>query len=206
MRRVWTRLLASASLGATSALLLISVAAEMARSQNPIKNRAPRAVRTNETRLAGLLPGKTSARRAHELFGTSSVENRQDHTSTWADCNGYQLVVESDEAGIVDSVRIEYLLPSRKPDGCGLPGPNEVSWKTGRGLRLWSSSSDVVSLYGKPDSVSPSTKDGQQLELWYYAFDWAGPDVPQVMEVVCTVGKDGEPGRVVEITLAASSL
>jgi len=42
--------------------------------------------------------------------------------------------------------------------------------------------------------------------LLYYAFDWTGPDTPQVMEVVCTVGENGEPGRVVEITLAASSL
>lgn len=55
-------------------------------------------------------------------------------------------------------------------------------------------------------SRSPSTKNGQPLELLYYAFDWAGPDVPQVLEVVCTAPKDGTPGRVVEITLAASSL
>ena len=74
------------------------------------------------------------------------------------------------------------------------------------GLRLGDSANRVTRLYGKPDSRSPSTKGGQKLELLYYAFDWAGPDVPQVMEVLCTVGKDGEPGRVVEITLAASSL
>jgi hypothetical protein len=66
--------------------------------------------------------------------------------------------------------------------------------------------SRVVHIYGEPDSRSPSTKDGQRLELLYYAFDWAGADVPQVMEVLCTVEKDGVPGRVVEITLAASSL
>jgi len=42
--------------------------------------------------------------------------------------------------------------------------------------------------------------------LLYYAFDWAGPDVPQVMEVVCTAPKDGSSGRVAEITLAAGSL
>jgi hypothetical protein len=63
-----------------------------------------------------------------------------------------------------------------------------------------------VDLYGQPDSQSASTNGGQQLELLYYAFDWAGPDVPQVMEVLCTAEKDGKPGRVVEITLAASSL
>ena len=64
----------------------------------------------------------------------------------------------------------------------------------------------VVQLYAEPDSRSPSTRGGEPLELMYYAFDWAGPDVPQVMEVLCTKEKDGQPGRVLEITLAAPSL
>jgi hypothetical protein len=71
---------------------------------------------------------------------------------------------------------------------------------------VWDSTRHVIKLYGEPDSTSPSTKGGQQLELLYYAFDWAGPDVPQVMEVLCTPEKDGKPGRVVEITLAGPSL
>ena len=79
-------------------------------------------------------------------------------------------------------------------------------WKTGNGLSLSDPVGKVVQLYGEPDSRSPSTKDGQPLELWYYAFDWAGADVPQVMEVLCTREADGKPGRVVEITLAAPSL
>ncbi len=73
-------------------------------------------------------------------------------------------------------------------------------------MRLGNLTSRVLQLYGEPDSRSPSTKDGQRLELLYYAFDWAGPDVPQVMEVLCAAEKDGEPGQVVEITLAAASL
>ena len=64
----------------------------------------------------------------------------------------------------------------------------------------------MIALYGQPGTRGPSTKGGQQLELFYYAFDWAGPDVPQVMTVLCTPAKDGKPGRVVEITLAAPSL
>jgi hypothetical protein len=79
-------------------------------------------------------------------------------------------------------------------------------WATGRGLKLDDDVNTVSRLYGPPDSKSPSTRDGQPLELWYYAFDWAGPDVPQVMEVLCTREQDGKPGRVVEITLAAPSL
>ena len=64
----------------------------------------------------------------------------------------------------------------------------------------------ALELYGQPGSRGPSTKDGQQLELLYYAFDWAGPDVPQVMAVLCAPGSKAKPGRVVEITLMAPSL
>ena len=82
------------------------------------------------------------------------------------------------------------------------PGP----WRTERGLRVCDECRQTVALYGNPDSCSPSTEAGQPLELLYYAFDGAGSDVPQVMQVVCTPEKDRQPGRVVEITLAASSL
>jgi hypothetical protein len=79
-------------------------------------------------------------------------------------------------------------------------------WKTGLGLGLDDSCRKTIKLYGEPNSRSPSTTGGQQLESLHYAFDWAGPDVPQGMEVLCTPEKDGKPGRVVEITLAALSL
>jgi hypothetical protein len=72
--------------------------------------------------------------------------------------------------------------------------------------QFWLCASAAILLYGNADSRSPSTKNGQPLELLYYAFDWAGPDVQQVMEVVSTAPKAGAPGRVVEITLAAGSL
>ena len=60
-------------------------------------------------------------------------------------------------------------------------------WKTGPGpgLRMFDTEERLLQLCGKPGSVSPSTQNGQPLELWYYVFDWADPDVPQVMEVVC---------------------
>src|SRR5262249_48333739 len=70
--------------------------------------------------------------------------------------------------------------------------PQGPLWRTGLGLRLGDTCSKAVKLYGNPESRSPSTKDGQPLELLYYAFDWAGPDVPQVMQVVCTAEKDGQ--------------
>ena len=96
-------------------------------------------------------------------------------------------------------VRLALILASTAPS---LPH----AWDSGRGLAAERLASRLRELYGEPDSRSPSTKDGQQLELLYYAFDWAGPDVPQVMEVLCTAARNGKPGRVVEITLAAPSL
>jgi hypothetical protein len=45
-------------------------------------------------------------------------------------------------------------------------------------------------------------KGSDKLELYLYTFDWAGPDVPQVMEVSC----DAATQTVAEITLAAASL
>lgn len=101
----------------------------------------------------------------------------------------------------VEVVRVEQ---GERAGDCisALPSP----WGTGQGLRVGDACSQTVGLYGKPDSRSPSTKGGQPLELLYYAFDWAGPDVPQVLQVACTAEKDGPTGRVVQITLAASSL
>jgi hypothetical protein len=52
------------------------------------------------------------------------------------------------------------------------------------------------------ESPGPSVKGEHELELLYYAFDWAGSDVPQVMEILCA----RESGRVMEITLAYPSL
>ena len=95
--------------------------------------------------------------------------------------------------------------PAESNCGSGATGPRS-RWLTGHGLFIGSSCSRTVELYGQPGSRGPSTKDGQQLELLYYAFDWAGPDVPQVMAVLCTPGSNAKPGRVVEITLMAPSL
>ena len=75
-------------------------------------------------------------------------------------------------------------------------------WQTSRGLRLGDTKERVLELYGSPNSTSPSVRGQQELELLFYAFDWAGSNVPQVMEVTC----DRASGRVIEITLAFPSL
>ncbi len=106
---------------------------------------------------------------------------------------------------------VQFIRVSHGDDPAGVNlGKHSLSfvrgWESGRGLAAGAKASRVAQIYGEPDSRSPSTKDGRKLELLYYAFDWAGADVPQVMEVLCTVEDDGKPGRVVEITLAAPSL
>ncbi len=58
----------------------------------------------------------------------------------------------------------------------------------------------VVEIYGEPDSKGPSTQEGRELELLFYSFDWARPNVPQVVEGALA------GGRVVQITLAFPSL
>jgi len=186
-------------------LLASLLASTLAIAQTPPKPTAKEAIahRANELTLAGLRPGQDSVARAAQLnkqFGKG--KELPGDQRVWFDaCRDSSLTVDSDKGKRIQVVRVGFYCCSTVD--CEVPpGP----WKTGRGLRVGDPAAKVAQLYGEPDSRSPSTKDGQPLELWYYAFDWAGPDVPQVMEVLCTKEKDGEPGRVVEITLAAPSL
>jgi len=160
--------------------------------------------RAAESRIAGLLPGQTRLPRAKALLGQPRDQDGQSGSLQWNRCSD-DLVVEADSSGLIETIRITRHLSQQPAKSCAVAAA-ATKWATGRGLRLGDATASAIRLYGQPDSRSPSTKGGQRLELLYYAFDWAGPDAPQVMEVVCTVGKNGEPGRVVEITLAASSL
>jgi len=159
--------------------------------------------RVNELTLAGLRPGRDSLARAAQMnkqFGKGK-EMPGDQTVWFDACRDSSLTIDSDKERTIQVVRVGWYCCSTV-DCEAPPGP----WKTGNGLRLEDPAAKVAQLYGEPDSRSPSTKDGQPLELWYYTFDWAGPHVPQVMEVLCTKEQDGQPGYVVEITLAAPSL
>ncbi len=166
-------------------------------------------LRANELTLAGLRPGRSMAKQAVAAFKdwpvTTDVQETQIswHYSCFA---GQTLMLDLDAGKKIQVIR---LLSGQGGGDCDEPtkGPGRMGhWQTGLGLRLLDPATRVARLYGQPDSKSPSSKAGQQLELWYYAFDWAGPDVPQVMEVLCTKEKDGLPGKVIEITLAAPSL
>jgi hypothetical protein len=188
------------------ALLGLFLANAFTNAQTTVKPplRKATAHRANELTLARLRPGRDTLARAIQLNSEfQRRSNKQDFQTEWFDaCRDISLTIDSDSNNGVRVIRTGTWGGSTADCGKMPPGP----WKTGRGLRVGDPATKATESYGEPDSKSPSTKDGQPLELWYYAFDWAGPDVPQVMEVLCTREKDGQPGRVVEITLAAPSL
>jgi hypothetical protein len=196
LKRGWTRFWASVS--------FVALASGTTAAQTTTIHKPVAAIRASESRLAGLLPGQTRLARAKTLLGKPQEQDGKSSSVRWDRC-GDDLVVETDSDGLSETIRMTRQSGQEAVENCS-KGITATKWATGKGLRLGDSAARAIQLYGKPDSRSPSTKAGQRLELLYYAFDWAGPDVPQVMEVVCTVGKNGEPGRVVEITLAASSL
>ena len=188
------------------ALLVLTLAPLLAGAQNTTTPPAKKASahRANELTLAGLRPGMDRLEKASQLnekFGEKRANDASQ--SEWHDvCRDVALTIDTDSQKRIQVIRTGLWNGSTADCSKMPPGP----WKTGLGLRVGDAASKVEQLYGAPDSKSPSTRDGQPLELWYYAFDWAGENVPQVMEVVCTRATDGKPGRVVEITLAAPSL
>jgi hypothetical protein len=160
--------------------------------------------RTNELTLAGLTPGRDTIARARQLnqkIDPHSVTH--DAQTVWLDpCRQQSLAVDFDSDQKVQVIRATQIPAADNCKPQTLPSP----WRTGHGLRIGDSAAKALQIYGEPDSRSPSTKGGQPLELWYYAFDWAGADVPQVMEIVCTRETEGHASQVTEITLAAPSL
>ncbi len=203
MKRGWMQFLRSGSV-----LLLICVSAQAQLRDAASTSRAnPNAVdthRNDELTLAGLRPGRDAMTKALHHFTKSPAIGDGGASRTWRDdCRHEILSIIADAGGTILEIRVaESGLDSKR--GCANPTANR--WVTGHGLVVGDSCSRVLALYGQPGSRGPSTKGGQQLELFYYAFDWAGPDVPQVMTVLCTPDNEEKPGRVVEITLAAPSL
>lgn len=190
---------------ATLALMLLDFSTmRSAQAPKPTQKRPSTAQRANEITLAGLRPGRDSLSRAIGLYkNPRNASQKEESTFSWgAPCQKQTLSVDVDASKRIQVIRTIETDWSEGDCAKAFLG----TWSTGHGLRVGDPSPRVAQLYGAPDSKSPSSRGGQQLELWYYAFDWAGADVPQVMEVLCTKEKDGQPGRVIEITLAAPSL
>jgi len=184
--------------------LTLLVALGLAASAQNYGSTAP----TNELTLAGLRPGVSTLADAEKRFGTRNRDTQAetDDIKQWGEpCTGRSLRLEVDEKGVIQIVTVSSLGP-RAADCAHKAtsnGPLTLEkLKSGQGLALGQAKQRVMALYGEPDSVVPATFEGQEFEMLYYAFDWAGPDVPQVMEVTCERGT----GRVRKITLAFPSL
>ena len=186
------------------ASLLLTAAAAGARI-SPFSASQAAVRHTNEILLAGLRPGRDTFAVAEKRFkGKSLSEEPNSSSREWRDdCSGRSIRLEVDAKSVIQSVTITTLgnqegkCSDRRPDFL-----DPRNWLTGLGLRMGDSQDRVVGLYGEPNSSGPASKNGQELELMVYQFDWAGSDVPQVMEVLCA----RDTGRVAEITLAFPSL
>jgi hypothetical protein len=195
LRRGWTKFSRRAS--AAFALVLVS-AAGFAQSD-------ARPGRVNELALAGLRPGRDTFSVALKrykgkyLSSDSSAGGKQ-----WSDtCTGHTLTLGLDAHGVIQEVTVSSLVPlDGRCENRRVDALNEKDWITGHGLHLGDAQDRIAELYGEPNSSGPSVKGDSELEFLYYAFDWAGSDVPQVMEIYCA----RDTGRVVEITLASPSL
>ena len=182
-----------------SSLLLVTCSLASAQTAPPVSKKPIQ--KANELILAGIRPGLDTLQKAIHLYGEPLSPPEHQGDSSWKDyCHWNSLSVDRDHRGKIETIRVSRISRVLTADCFDKAKPD--AWRTGRGLRVGDWPAKVVELYGEPDSRSPSTRDGQPLELLYYAFDWAGADVPQVMEVLCTKEKDGVPARVIEITLA----
>lgn len=189
-----------------SLVLAAAIAAAAAGAQTSPPSAVPAAPRHgNETLLAGLRPGRDTFAVAEKRFKAKNLsEEPNSGSKEWRDdCSGRSIRLQVDAKSVIQSVTITTLgtqegkCSDRRPDFL-----DPRNWLTGLGLRMGDSQDRVVGLYGEPNSSGPASKNGQELALMYYQFDWAGSDVPQVMEVLCA----RDTGRVVEITLAFPSL
>jgi hypothetical protein len=181
------------------ALAAVTLSAGASTQKQPKNGRG-----TNELTLAGIRPGQEKLAAFEKLLNEHLHAQPDDGlgSRSWVEpCLGRKVTLEADGAGIIQSVDIMTGAPHEncKPQRDEKKDP---LWATGGGLRLGDLAEHVVEVYGPPSSSGPSVKQGRELELMFYMFDWAGIDVPQVMEVSC----DKSAGRVVEIMLAFPSL
>ena len=162
--------------------------------------------RTNELSLAGLHPGRDRLASPQKIFRELDRDESVTDALLWGDvCTHRELRVEVDENKIVQTITVDTDYKPEIMAKCQaiVMAPSRLKLlASGQGLQLGDPCSRMAEIYGKPESESPSARGSEQLELWLYSFDWAGSNVPQVMEVSCSVSSR----QVVSITLAASSL
>jgi hypothetical protein len=191
---------------ASLALAAVCAAAASEQQATPASAvKGPALRRMNETLLAGLRPGRDTFAVAQKRLKPKELsDDSTPGSKEWRDaCSGRSIRLEVDAKAVIQSVTLTTV--GKQEGKCSDRRPDFLDprfWLTGLGLRMGDSQDRVVALYGEPNSGGPATKNGQDFDLMYYQFDWAGSDVPQVMEILCA----RETGRVVEITLAFPGL
>ena len=162
--------------------------------------------RVNELTLASLRPGRDKVPAAAKEFRDLERDPAVTDAYVWGDiCMHRELRVEADASGVVKTVTVgsKYKPEIMAKCAASVMEPKRLKLiASGHGLQLGDACGRIEEIYGKAESRSPSVKGSDKLELYLYTFDWAGPDVPQVMEVSC----DAATQTVAEITLAAASL
>jgi hypothetical protein len=185
--------------------LLVSAAAFVALAVQ-VGLQAVQRGRVNELSLAGLRPGHDKISAPANEFRDLTRDAAVTDAYVWGDlCMHRELHVETDGSGVVKIVTVG---SNYKPEIMAKCAASAMDPKrlrliaSGHGLQLGETCGRIGEIYGKAESRSLSVKGSDKLELYLYKFDWAGPDVPQVMEVSC----DASSQAVVEITLAAATL
>jgi hypothetical protein len=159
----------------------------------------------NELTLAGLRPGREKLPSPQKVFRQLDRDESVTDALLWGDiCTHRELRVELDANNMVQTVTVDNNYKPEIMAKCvaSVLAPSRLKLlATAHGLKLGDSCDRTAEIYGKPESKSASVRGTEQLELSLYSFDWAGPGVPQVMEVSCN-----DLSQVVAITLAASTL
>lgn len=184
---------------------LVNIAATLALAMPPGQPQQARS-RVNELTLAGLRPGRDKIIEPQKSFRELTLDPDSMDALVWGDiCTHRQMRIELDADKKIQTITLTYGYKPEIMAKC-LPsvGSPEVLKlvQTGNGLNLSDACGRVRQIYGKAESESPSVKGGEKLKLFFYSLDWAGTNVPQVMEVTCNPATN----HVVEIMLAASSL
>jgi len=186
--------------------LLVSVVVAVAALAMPGGWGAGGPKRVNELTLAGLQPGHDKISAPTKEFRNLERDSAVTDAYVWGDiCMHRELRVEVGGDGLVKTVTVgsKYKPEIMVKCAASVMEPKRLKLiASGHGLQLSDACGRIEEIYGKAESRSPSVKGNDKLELYLYTFDWAGPDVPQVMEVSC----DAATQTVAEITLAASSL
>lgn len=163
-------------------------------------------LRTNELTLAGLRPGRDKILEPQKTFRELTLDPDHKDAILWGDiCTHRQMRIELDADKKIQTITLSYGYKSEIMAKClpSVSSPEVLKLvQTGRGLNLSDPCLRVIQIYGKAESQSPSVRGNEKLKLFFYSFDWAGPNVPQVMEVTCNPATN----QVVEIVLAAASL